>query len=58
MIKFSFPAGEAEAAPVEIAREQHIAPIPRISIQAFCESSETTAVVQAAGEDQIGRAHV
>jgi pilus assembly protein CpaE len=59
MIKFSFPAGEAEAAPVEIAREQHIAPIPRISIQAFCESSETTAVVQAAGEDRrMGKAHL
>ncbi len=59
MIKFSSPAGEAEAAPVEIAREQHIAPIPRISIQAFCESSETTAVVQAAGEDRrMGKAHL
>ena len=59
MIKFSFPAGEAEAAPVEIAREQHIAPIPRISIQAFCESSETTAVVQAAGEDRrMAKAHL
>jgi pilus assembly protein CpaE len=59
MIKFSLSAGEAEAAPVEIARDQHIAPIPRISIQAFCESSETTAVVQAAGEDRrMGKAHL
>src|SRR6267378_2226255 len=59
MIRFSSPAGEAEAAPVESAREQHIAPIPRISIQAFCESPDTTAVMQASGGDRrMVKAHL
>jgi pilus assembly protein CpaE len=41
------------------AREEHIAPAPRISIQAFCESVETAAAVQAAGEDRrLGKAHL
>ena len=40
--------------------EDHIAPAPRVSVQAFCETVETAAAVQSAGEDrrQIGRAHV
>lgn len=45
----------AEAPP----RDEHIAPAPRISIQAFCESVETAAAVQAAGEDRrLGKAHL
>jgi pilus assembly protein CpaE len=41
------------------ARDEHIAPSPRISIQAFCESVETAAAVQAAGEDRrLGKAHL
>ncbi len=39
-------------APVEAAVEEHIAPAPRVSIQAFCETVETAAAVQAAGEDR------
>jgi len=59
MIKFNPHAGEAEAAPTETGREQHIAPVPRISIQAFCESAETMAVMQTAGEDRrMGKAHL
>ena len=43
----------APAAPAEIAAaEEHIAPAPRVSIQAFCETVETAAAVQAAGEDR------
>jgi pilus assembly protein CpaE len=39
--------------------DEHIAPAPRISIQAFCESVETAAAVQAAGEDRrLGKAHL
>lgn len=46
-------------AAVEIAPEEHIAPAPRVSIQAFCESVETAAAVQAAGEDRhLVKAHV
>ena len=42
-----------------LARDEHIAPAPRISIQAFCESVETAAAVQAAGEDRrMAKAHL
>jgi pilus assembly protein CpaE len=38
---------------------QHIAPAPRVSIQAFCETVETAAAIQAAGEDRrLGKAHL
>ena len=49
---------EEFAAP-EPAAEEHIAPAPRISIQAFCEAVETAAAIQAAGEDRrLGKAHL
>src|SRR5690242_5489535 len=49
------PAAVAEAA----AAEDHIAPAPRVSVQAFCETVETAAAVQAAGEDRrLAKAHV
>jgi pilus assembly protein CpaE len=39
--------------------EDHIAPSPRVSVQAFCETVETAAAVQAAGEDRrLGKAHL
>jgi pilus assembly protein CpaE len=49
-----------ESAPAEFAGEdEHIAPAPRISIQAFCETVETAAAIQAAGEDRrLVKAHV
>lgn len=38
---------------------EHIAPAPRVSVQAFCETVETAAAVQSAGEDRrLGKAHV
>ncbi len=41
------------------AAAEHIAPAPRISIQAFCETVETAAAIQAAGEDRrLGKAHL
>ncbi len=54
----------------EVAREQslaaeiagpdeHIAPAPRISVQAFCETVETAAAIQAAGEDRrLAKVHL
>ena len=46
-----------EAAPPPA--EDHIAPAPRVSVQAFCESVETAAAVQSAGEDRrLGKAHI
>ena len=38
---------------------EHIAPAPRVSVQAFCETVETAAAVQAAGEDRrMSKAHL
>src|ERR1700752_4399094 len=47
-----------DAAPVE-APAGHIAPAPRISVQAFCETVETAGAVQGAGEDRrLAKAHL
>ncbi len=41
------------------AADEHIAPAPRVSVQAFCETVETAAAVQAAGEDRrLDKAHL
>ena len=64
MIKHTSQVAAAEsepmpARPVDAVADEHIAPAPRISIQAFCETVETAAAVQAAGEDRrLGKAHV
>ncbi len=43
----------------EVVAEEHIAPAPRVSVQAFCTTVETAAAVQAAGEDRrLVKAHV
>jgi pilus assembly protein CpaE len=48
-------AGDAEVA----GNAPHIAPVPRISIQAFCERAETASTMQAAGEDRrMAKAHL
>ncbi|AWM03485.1 AAA family ATPase [Bradyrhizobium amphicarpaeae] len=48
---------QPDAAPPPV--EEHIAPAPRVSVQAFCETVETAAAVQAAGEDRrLGKAHL
>jgi pilus assembly protein CpaE len=59
MIKFALKGGES-AAPVEaVVQEDHIAPVPRISIQAFCTAADTAAAMQAAGEDRrMTKAHL
>ena len=50
------PEEATEAAP---PAESHIAPAPRVSVQAFCETVETAAAVQSAGEDRrLGKAHL
>jgi pilus assembly protein CpaE len=46
-------------APEEPAASEHIAPAPRVSVQAFCETVETAAAVQSASEDRrMAKAHV
>jgi len=48
---------QPDAAPPPV--EEHIAPAPRVSVQAFCDTVETAAAVQAAGEDRrLGKAHL
>ncbi len=59
MMRDATQTAMAEPATELPARDEHIAPAPRISIQAFCESVETAAAVQAAGEDRrLGKAHL
>jgi pilus assembly protein CpaE len=41
------------------SRHDHIAPAPRVSVQAFCATPETTAAVEAAAVDRrLGKAHL
>ena len=52
-------APEAALAAEPAASDEHIAPAPRVSIQAFCDTVETAAAIQAAGEDRrLGKAHL
>ncbi len=61
MMKSALQTAELDnaAAAEPPSRAEHIAPAPRISIQAFCESVETAAAIQAAGEDRrLVKAHL
>jgi len=59
MIRYSQQTSEADVTPVADPGEEHIAPAPRISIQAFCESVDVAAAMQGAAEDRrLARAHV
>jgi pilus assembly protein CpaE len=59
MIKFNQQALELETAPEDAAGDEQIAPVPRISVQAFCESVDTAGAVQGAAEDRrMAKAHV
>src|ERR1022692_2444420 len=59
MITQAFSAPPDEAVASEPALNEHIAPAPRVSVQAFCETVETAAAVQGAGEDRgLGKAHL
>ncbi|MGC1358740.1 MAG: AAA family ATPase [Xanthobacteraceae bacterium] len=52
-VQFDNPAAELAG------REENIAPAPRVSVQAFCETVETAAAIQAAGEDRrLAKAHL
>jgi pilus assembly protein CpaE len=59
MMKFNQQALELVTAPEEAAGDEQIAPVPRISVQAFCESVDTAGAVQGAAEDRrMAKAHV
>ena len=43
----------------DVDPNEHIAPAPRVSVQAFCETVETAAAIQAAGEDRrLAKTHL
>src|SRR3979411_535148 len=51
------PEEQPDVTPLPV--DDQIAPAPRVSVQAFCETVETAAVVQSAGEDRrLGKAHL
>jgi len=44
---------------ITLPADDYIAPAPRVSVQAFCETVETAAAVRSAGEDRrLGKAHL
>jgi pilus assembly protein CpaE len=60
MMKQANQAVREDIAPTEAdGRDEHIAPAPRVSVQAFCENVDTAAAIQAAGEDRrLAKAHL
>jgi len=60
MIRSALQTVAPEDASTEtVIHDEHIAPAPRVSVQAFCETVETAAAIQAAGEDRrLGKAHL
>jgi pilus assembly protein CpaE len=59
MISYARQNQEDQPEATSPAADDHIAPAPRVSVQAFCETVETAAAVQSAGEDRrLGKAHL
>lgn len=59
MINYAQKNTDGEVPRTPVAQEEHIAPSPRVSVQAFCETVETAAAVQSAGEDRrLAKAHL
>ncbi|MCP3475398.1 AAA family ATPase [Bradyrhizobium sp. CCGUVB1N3] len=59
MISYARQTHEEQPQGAPPPAEEHIAPAPRVSVQAFCETVETAAAVQSAGEDRrLGKAHL
>src|SRR6476660_2007347 len=59
MISYARQNSEQQPNADSPSADDHIAPAPRVSVQAFCESVETAAAVQSAGEDRrLGKAHL
>lgn len=59
MISYARQNPEDQSAAATPAADDHIAPAPRVSVQAFCETVETAAAVQSAGEDRrLAKAHL
>jgi pilus assembly protein CpaE len=59
MSKNALQTVEVESLMADASEHEHIAPAPRISIQAFCETVETSGAARTAGEDRrLAKAHL
>src|ERR1700749_1864532 len=59
MISYARQDSEEQSDEASSPAEDHIAPAPRVSVQAFCETVETAAAEQSAGEDRrLAKAHL
>src|ERR1700712_1747272 len=59
MISYARQSSDDQPDAAATAAEVHIAPAPRVSVQAFCESVETATAIQSAGEDRrLDKAHL
>jgi pilus assembly protein CpaE len=59
MAQPSQAARDDSAVTDSVGRDEHIAPAPRVSVQAFCETVETAAAIQGASEDRrMAKAHM
>src|SRR5579864_7379009 len=59
MAQASQAARDESAFTESVGRDEHIAPAPRVSVQAFCETVETAAAIQGASEDRrMAKAHL
>jgi len=59
MMSQSNQAVPEELSPADAVRDEHIAPAPRVSVQAFCENVDTAAAIQSAGEDRrLAKVHL
>jgi pilus assembly protein CpaE len=59
MISYARHTTDEQTDGVPPPADDHIAPAPRVSVQAFCETVETASMVQAASEDRrLGKAHL
>jgi pilus assembly protein CpaE len=59
MISYAQQGQDEQPDGVPPPADDHIAPAPRVSVQAFCDTVETAAAVQAAGDDRrLGKAHL
>jgi pilus assembly protein CpaE len=59
MISYARQTSEETVESAPPPAEDHIAPAPRVSVQAFCDTVETAAAIQSAAEDRrLGKAHI
>ena len=59
MIRYARPNPEENPDTASSHAGDHIAPAPRVSVQAFCASNETAAAIRSAGEDRrLAKAHL